>query len=74
MPVVGLDGHLGSVEEVIADTELDVFRGIVVLHGLLGMRRTMVGPDVIVAVTDDAVELSLARADFDQLPDREATP
>jgi hypothetical protein len=67
MPVAGPEGTLGIVAEVVADTSLDVFRGIVVSHGLLPMRRTFVSPDALTAVTDTEVQVTLTRAEFDAI-------
>src|SRR5262249_18384792 len=52
MRVVGADGTLGVVSEVIADPSVDVFRGIMMSYGFLAGRNAFVCPDDIVRVTD----------------------
>ena len=68
MSVKGTDGPIGNVAEVVADLGVDVFRGIVVTHGMLAPRRAMIAADYILAVTDDEVDVRLSKADFDLLP------
>lgn len=68
MPVVGTDGSIGSVAEVVADEGVDVFRGIVVTHGMLAPKRVFVAGDEITGVTDREVDVRISRADFDRLP------
>jgi uncharacterized protein YrrD len=68
MPVVGVDGTIGNVAEVVADSDMDVFRGIVVSHGVLSPKRAFLASDDITAVTDKEVDVRLSKADFDRLP------
>ena len=68
MNVRGIDGAIGNVDEVVSDPGVDVFRGIVVAHGLLAPKRVMISADDIVAVTDTEVDVRLSKADFDHLP------
>ena len=72
MAVYGTDGHLGSVSEVVADAGVDVFRGIVVSHGLLAAHRAFVPAEYVVSVVDDKVNVSLSRQEFDRLPPPQA--
>lgn len=72
MPVVGVDGTIGNVDEVVADSGVDVFRGIVVSHGILTQKRALIPPDDITGVTDREVDVRLSKADFDRLPSVEA--
>jgi hypothetical protein len=67
MTVTGPDGSLGSVSEVVADSAVDVFRGVVVTYGLLATHRAFIPADAVVGV-DDAVEVSITRAELSQLP------
>jgi len=67
MAVYGTDGHLGTVTEVVADAGVDVFRGIVVSHGILA-HKAFVHGDAVISVIGERVELSLSKAEFDQLP------
>ena len=68
MAVYGTDGHLGSVAEVVGDSDLDVFRGIVVSHGLLTTHKAFVHADAVTSVVGDRVDIAMTRAEFDQLP------
>jgi len=68
MPVVGVDGTIGSVAEVVADSNMDVFRGIVVSHGMLTPKRVFIGSDEITGVTEKEVDVSISKADFDRMP------
>jgi len=68
MSVRGVDGTIGSVAEVVADSGVDVFRGIVVTHGLLSPKRVMIAADDIVSVDEREVDVRLTRDDFDHLP------
>ena len=68
MNVVGPEGRAGSVSEVVADSAVDVFRGIVVAHGLMG-RRAFVDQSHVVAVVDDTVEIDLTPAEVGALPE-----
>jgi uncharacterized protein YrrD len=68
MPVVGPDGNLGSVIEVIADVDVDVFRGIILSHGLLFTRRAFISADAIVQVTESEVDVSVSRTDLNRMP------
>jgi hypothetical protein len=73
MPVIGPDGLLGNVAEVIADVVVDVFRGVVVSHGVLPPRRAFVSPEAILRVTDKNVQVQCTKADFDHLPSEAPT-
>jgi uncharacterized protein YrrD len=67
MTVQGTDAALGSVADVIADREADVFRGIILTHGLLMPKRGFIPADHIVGVTGDVVEVDLSRSDAEKL-------
>jgi uncharacterized protein YrrD len=73
MAVNATDGHAGSVVEVVADTDLDVFRGIVVSHGLLSTQRAFVPAEAVAAVTDNAVELTWSKDQISHAPDPRTT-
>lgn len=68
MTVRGTDGDLGTVAEVVADEGVDVFRGIVLAHGLFGVKHGFVPADHVVSVEQNAVRVSLSKAEADQLP------
>ena len=69
MHVRAADGSAGTVVELVGDTEVDVFRGVIVSHGFLSSKRTFVPADAVIAVTDDGVALSLTRQQLDDLPE-----
>jgi len=68
MAVHGVDGHLGTVSEVVADAGVDVFRGLVVAHGLILTRKALVPGDAVLTVANDVVTVTLTKAQFDALP------
>jgi hypothetical protein len=68
MTVQGMDGNLGSIAEVIADQEADVFRGVILTHGLLMPKRSFITAEHIVGVGEDVVEVDLTKADAENLP------
>ena len=69
MAVHGSDGsHLGSVAELVADTGADIFRGIVVTHGLLIHKRGFIGADSLVSVVGSYITTSVTKDQFDQMP------
>jgi len=59
MTVHGTDGDLGTVAEVVADEGADVFRGIVLAHGLLGLKHAFVPGEQVVRVEHNSVYVSL---------------
>lgn len=67
MSVKGTEGHLGSVVSMVGDINMDVFRGIMVSHGIMG-KHTFIPSDVITGVTDHDVEVNLSHSEFDRLP------
>ena len=69
MGVVGEDGRIGSVADVVADPSVDVFHGIVVSHGLIPNHHTFVDQAHVTAVVGDEVEIDLTADDLDALPD-----
>ena len=61
MKVQGADGHsLGTITEVVADANADIFRGFVLSPGLLGTEVFVPGEHVV-SVVDD-----IATVDLDQ--------
>ena len=68
MTVRGTDADLGTVAQVVADASLDVFRGIVISHGLLLPKQGFVSADHVVAVSGNVVQLNLSKADAENLP------
>ena len=68
MTVHGTDGDLGTVAEVVADEGVDVFRGIVLAHGLLGLKHVFVPGEQVVRVEHNSVYVSLSKTEAEQLP------
>ena len=68
MTVRGTDGDLGTVAEVVADEGADIFRGVVLAHGLFGVKHGLVPADRIVSVEQNVVHVSLSKTEADQLP------
>jgi len=67
MAVLGSDGHLGTVKDVVADIGADVFRGITVSHGLLNMKHDFVAADDVVSVDQDNVRIGLSKSDLENI-------
>lgn len=68
MTVRGTDADLGTVEQVVADTGVDVFRGIILSHGLLFAKRSLISADHIVAVTGKVVQVDISKSAAESLP------
>lgn len=62
MAVHGTDGDLGFVAEVVADAVADIFRGIVLTHGLLLPRQVFIPAENVVGVADRRVQVNLTKA------------
>jgi uncharacterized protein YrrD len=68
MTVRGTDGDLGTVAEVVADEGIDVFRGIVLAHGLFSTKHGFIHADHVVRVEQNIVQVSLSKTEAEQLP------
>lgn len=68
MTVKGTDGDLGTVAEVVADTGVDVFRGIVLSHGFLSTKHGFVPADKVLSVEQNTVRVGLSKSEAEQLP------
>ena len=68
MTVQGTDGDLGTVAEVVADTGVDIFRGIVLAHGFLSTKHAFVPAQNVVSVEHNTVQVSLSKNQAEQLP------
>lgn len=68
MTVRGTDGDLGTVAEVVADTGVDVFRGIVLAHGFLSTKHAFIPAEKVVSVEQNRVGVSLSKSEAEQLP------
>jgi hypothetical protein len=70
--VVGSDGSkLGTVEEVLGDTQLDVFDGLSVATGLLGKPR-YVPAELVQEIVEGSVRLSIGPDEADRLGEYDA--
>jgi uncharacterized protein YrrD len=67
MTVHGIDGDLGSVAEVVADSVADIFRGLVLTHGLLLPKQVFVPAENIVGVADRIVQVNLTKTQAEHL-------
>ena len=68
MVVRGTDADLGTVAQVVADAGLDVFRGLVLTHGLLLPKQGFLSADHVVSVTGNVVQVNISKSDAEQLP------
>ena len=68
MTVNGTDGALGTVIQVVADEGVDVFRGIIVSHGLIIPKHIFVSADDLIAVANGTVQINVSKTQLDQLP------
>lgn len=66
MPVRGTNADLGTVAEVVADMNADIFRGITLSHGLFSANVFVPG-ERITAVVDGMVHTDLTREEALQL-------
>jgi hypothetical protein len=65
--VVGSDGSkLGTVEEVLGDSALDIFDGLSVATGLLG-KPHYVPAELVHEIVEGAVRLSIGRDEVERL-------
>jgi len=72
--VAGSDGReLGSVDDVIGDSDKDIFNGLAVSPGFLRSPR-YVPAERVRAITEGRVELDLGRDDFDRLDEHGHVP
>jgi hypothetical protein len=72
--VVGSDGsELGTVEETVGDSQLDIFDGLTVAAGLLSKPR-YVPAEQVDEIVEGTVNLSIGKSEFDRLGGHEGTP
>jgi uncharacterized protein YrrD len=67
MTVQGIDGELGSVSEVVADAGADIFRGLVLTHGLLLPKQVFIPAENVVGVADRRVQINLTKTQAERL-------
>jgi hypothetical protein len=72
--VVGSDGsELGTVEETVGDSQLDIFDGLTVATGLLSKAR-YVPAEQVDEIVEGTVKLSVDKDEFDRLEGHEPPP
>jgi hypothetical protein len=72
--VAGSDGDkLGTVEEVLGDSSLDIFDGLSVGSGILGKPR-YVPAELVAEIVEGTVNLSIGADEFQRLDEHEAPP
>jgi hypothetical protein len=72
MTVRGRDGDLGTVAAVLADESMDIFRGISVARGFLGLGASVFVPgERVTAVEGDVVTVDLSAEEAKRLPPAE---
>jgi hypothetical protein len=65
--VVGSDGEeLGSVHEVLGETDSDIFDGLAVVSGVM-KTPTYVPAERVGPITEGRIELDLVKAEFERL-------
>ncbi len=68
MTVRGTDGDLGKVAEVVADSGVDIFRGIVLAHGFLAGKHGFIAAELVLSVEQSIVNVRLTKTEADKLP------
>jgi hypothetical protein len=72
--VVGSDGEeIGKVEEVVGDSNADIFSGLTVGTGLVHKPR-FVPSELVSEIVEGEVRLSIAKDEFERLKEYEGSP
>jgi uncharacterized protein YrrD len=72
--VVAADGKgVGSVEEVVGDTDKDIFNGLSVAAGLL-KRPKYVPAEQVAEIVEGEIRLAIPTDDFERLDEHEDAP
>jgi hypothetical protein len=72
--VVGSDGkEIGTVEEVVGDSNADIFSGLTVGTGLVHKPR-LVPSELVSEIVEGEVRLSIAKDEFERLEEYEGSP
>jgi hypothetical protein len=72
--VVGADGkEIGKVEEVVGDSNHDIFSGLTVGTGLLH-KPHFVPAEVVAGILEGEVRLSIGRDEFERLEEYQEPP
>jgi hypothetical protein len=64
---------VGSVEEIVGDSGIDIFNGLAISTGVLGGRR-YVPAEVVGEITEGSVQLRLSADEVKQLGDFQEPP
>jgi hypothetical protein len=59
--------ELGTVKEVLGDTGADIFGGLLVTTGALGLNETYVPAALVGSIDTEAVHLTISAAESDRL-------
>ena len=65
--------EVGKVEEIVGDTNRDIFNGLTVATGLFA-RGQYVAAEQVAEITDGKVQLRLRKQDVDRLPEHTEPP
>ncbi len=65
------EAKLGTVDEVLGDSSLDIFDGLAVASGVLGKPR-YVPAELVAEIVEGSVRLSIAGDEFGRLDEYEA--
>ena len=71
--VVGRDGELGSVHEVVGDSGKDIFNGLSITPGLLRTAK-YVPAERVGTITEGRIEVDLSADEFDRLDEHGEVP
>ncbi len=72
--VVGSDGEeIGTVEEVVGDSNADIFSGLAVGTGLVHKPR-LVPSELVGEIVEGEVRLSIAEDEFERLEEYQGSP
>lgn len=72
--VVDTDGEeVGKVEEIVGDTNLDIFNGLTIAHGMFA-RGQYVPAEAIAGITEGCVRLRLRKNEVERLPEHREPP
>jgi hypothetical protein len=67
------DDQVGRVEEVVGDSNADIFNGLAIATGIFSGKR-YVAAEHVAAITDGQVKLRLTQEQIDQLGDYDEPP
>lgn len=65
--------EVGKVEEVVGDTNLDIFNGLTIAHRVFARGR-YVPAEAIAGITEGCVRLRLRKSEVERLPEHREPP